>query len=57
MMQIGAIKTPFSIYIRLFLRNLRNRDTFSQEIRFLSKNDSFLSKMPLEWVIGVDLLN
>ena len=37
-----------------FSETLRNRDTFSQEIRFLSKNGSFLSKMPLEWVIGVD---
>ena len=37
-----------------FSETLRNRDTFSQEIRFLSKNGSFLSKMPLEWVIGAD---
>ena len=37
-----------------FSETLRNRDTFSQEIRFLSKNSSFLSKIPFEWIIGVD---
>ena len=37
-----------------FSETFRNRDTFSQEIRILSKNHSFLSKIPFEWIIGVD---
>ena len=37
-----------------FSETLRKRDTFSQEIRFLSKNKDFSQSNPLEWVFGFD---
>ena len=37
-----------------FSETLRKRDTFSQEIRFLSKNKDFSQKNPFEWVFGLD---
>ena len=37
-----------------FSETLRKRDTFSQEIRFLSKNKDFSQNNPFEWVFGFD---
>ena len=37
-----------------FSETLRKRDTFSQEIRFLSKNKDFSKNNPYEWVFGFD---
>ncbi len=37
-----------------FSETLRKRDTYSQEIRFLSKNKDFSQKNPFEWVVGLD---
>jgi outer membrane receptor protein involved in Fe transport len=37
-----------------FSETLRKRDTFSQEIRFLSKNKDFSQSNPFEWVFGFD---
>ena len=37
-----------------FSETLRKRDTFSQEIRFLSKNKDFSQNNPYEWVFGFD---
>ncbi len=38
-----------------FSETLRKRDTFSQEIRILSKNTNFSRKNPFEWIVGFDL--
>tara|TARA_X000000368_G_scaffold246938_1_gene195059 strand:- start:2302 stop:4401 length:2100 start_codon:yes stop_codon:yes gene_type:complete len=50
----GNKDSHFPYIYDYFSETIRNRDTFSQEIRFLSKNTSFSSKTRFEWVFGLD---
>ena len=38
-----------------FSKTLRNRDTFSQEVRFLSKNKDLTEQDKLQWIFGIDI--
>ena len=50
----GNKDSHFPYIYDYFSKTIRNRDTFSQEIRFLSKNTDFSSKTPFEWIFGLD---
>tara|TARA_B100000579_G_scaffold433423_1_gene452150 strand:+ start:2283 stop:4382 length:2100 start_codon:yes stop_codon:yes gene_type:complete len=50
----GNKDSHFPYIYNYFSETIRNRDTFGQEIRFLSKNTDFSSKTPFEWVFGID---
>ena len=50
----GNSDSHFPYTYDYFSETLRKRDTFSQEIRFLSKNKDFSQSNPLEWVFGFD---
>ena len=50
----GNPESHFPYTYNYFSETLRKRDTFSQEIRFLSKNTDFSEKKPFEWVFGFD---
>ena len=50
----GNSESHFPYIYDYFSETLRKRDTFSQEIRFLSKNTDFSQKNPFEWVFGFD---
>ena len=51
----GNPESHFPYTYDYFSETLRKRDTFSQEIRFLSKNTDFSKKKPFEWVFGFDI--
>tara|TARA_B100001250_G_scaffold167264_1_gene144000 strand:+ start:756 stop:2852 length:2097 start_codon:yes stop_codon:yes gene_type:complete len=51
----GNSDSHFPYTYDYFSETLRKRDTFSQEIRILSKNRDFSHKNPIEWVFGIDL--
>ncbi len=50
----GNPESHFPYTYDYFSETLRKRDTFNQEIRFLSKNTDFSEKKPFEWVFGFD---
>ena len=50
----GNTDSHFPYTYDYFSETLRKRDTFSQEIRILSKNTDFSQKIPFEWVFGID---
>jgi len=50
----GNPESHFPYTYDYFSETLRKRDTFSQELRFLSKNTDFSEKKPFEWVFGFD---
>ena len=50
----GNSDSHFPYTYDYFSETLRKRDTFSQEIRFLSKNKDFSQNNPFEWVFGFD---
>ena len=50
----GNPDSHFPYIYDYFSETLRKRDTFSQEIRILSKNTDFSQKIPFEWVFGMD---
>ena len=50
----GNSESHFPYIYDYFSETLRKRDTFSQEIRFLSKNSEFSEKNPFEWVFGFE---
>ena len=50
----GNSDSHFPYTYDYFSETLRKRDTFSQEIRFLSKNKDFSQSNPFEWVFGFD---
>ena len=50
----GNSESHFPYIYDYFSETLRKRDTFSQEIRFLSNNPEFSEKNPFEWVFGFE---
>ena len=50
----GNPDSHFPYIYDYFSETLRKRDTFSQEIRILSKNTDFSQKKPFEWVFDMD---
>ena len=50
----GNADSHFPYIYDYFSETLRKRDTFSQEIRFLSKNTDFSYENPYEWVFGFE---
>ena len=50
----GNMLSHFPYVYDYFSETLRKRDTFSQEIRFLSKNKDFSQSNTFEWVFGFD---
>ena len=50
----GNADSHFPYIYDYFSETFRKRDTFSQEIRFLSKNTEFSFENPYEWVFGFE---
>ena len=50
----GNADSHFPYVYDYFSETLRKRDTFSQEIRFLSKNTEFSFENPYEWIFGFE---
>jgi len=51
----GNSESHFPYTYDYFSETLRNRDTFSQEVRFLSKNKDLTKQDKLQWIFGIDI--
>jgi outer membrane receptor protein involved in Fe transport len=51
----GNSESHFPYTYDYFSKTLRNRDTFSQEVRFLSKNKDLTEQDKLQWIFGIDI--
>ena len=51
----GNSESHFPYTYDYFSETLRNRDTFSQELRFLSKNKDLTKQNKLQWIFGLDI--
>ena len=51
----GNPESHFPYIYDYFSETLRKRDTFSQEIRFLSKDLNFSQRNLFEWIFGIDI--
>ena len=51
----GNSESHFPYTYDYFSKTLRNRDTFSQEARFLSKNKDLTEQDKLQWIFGIDI--
>lgn len=51
----GNPESHFPYTYDYFSKTLRNRDTFSQEVRFLSKNKDLTEQDKLQWIFGIDI--
>ena len=51
----GNTESHFPYTYDYFSKTLRNRDTFSQEVRFLSKNKDLTEQDKLQWIFGIDI--
>jgi outer membrane receptor protein involved in Fe transport len=51
----GNSESHFPYTYDYFSKTLRNRDTFSQEVRFLSKNKDLTEQDKLQWIFGINI--
>ena len=51
----GNSESHFPYTYDYFSKTLRNRDTFSQEVRFLSKNKDLTEQDKFQWIFGIDI--
>lgn len=51
----GNPESHFPYTYDYFSKTLRNRDTFSQEVRFLSKNKDLTEQDKLQWIFGINI--